>query len=37
MQQSDPAKKPLILDTEEPSRELIEKIKQDFNATYGFP
>lgn len=37
MQQSDPGKKPLILDTETPDSELLEKIKQDFIATYGFP
>ncbi len=37
MQQSDPAKKPLILEIEEPLEEVIEKIKEDFNSTYGFP
>ena len=37
MQQSDPAKKPLILDTVEPEEELLEKIKNEFEASYSFP
>ena len=37
MQQSDPAKKPLILETVEPSPELLGSIKQGFIDTYGFP
>lgn len=35
MQQSDPAKKPLILDIAEPSKELIEEIKEDFLRKYS--
>ena len=37
MQQSDPTKKPLLLETIEPSEELLEQIKQDFKASYSFP
>lgn len=37
MQQSDPGKKPLIIDTEKPDDEVLEKIKADFMATNGFP
>lgn len=37
MQQSDSAKKPLILDTVQPSEELLEKIKQDFIENCSFP
>lgn len=36
MQQSDSAKKPLILDTVQPSEELLEKIKAEFMSTYEF-
>lgn len=37
MQQSDPAKKPLVLEIVDPSRELLDSIKQGFINTYGFP
>jgi hypothetical protein len=37
MQQSDSAKKPLILESIQPSQELLEKIKNDFIQSYGFP
>mmetsp|Transcript_5963 Transcript_5963/g.6725 ORF Transcript_5963/g.6725 Transcript_5963/m.6725 type:complete len:351 (+) Transcript_5963:588-1640(+) len=37
MQQSDPSKKPLILDSAPLSEELLKKIKEDFIQTYGFP
>jgi RNA recognition motif 2 len=36
MQQNDSAKKPLILETIEPTEEQLDKIRQEFNAAYGF-
>ena len=37
MQQSDSAKKPLIFETIQPTKEQLEKIKKDFIKTYSFP
>ena len=36
MQQSDPCKKPLILETVEPTEEQLENIKEEFISTYSF-
>jgi hypothetical protein len=36
MQQNDPAKKPLIQDTVEPTEEQLEKIREDFISSYSF-
>jgi hypothetical protein len=37
MQQSDPAKKPLILETIAPSEEFLDSLKEDFKEAFGFP
>lgn len=37
MQQSDPTKKPLILDATVPPEDFLERLKEDFKEAFGFP
>lgn len=37
MQQSDPSKKPLLLDAVVPTQELVDRVIEDFKSSYGFP